>query len=92
MGFQMGSGARLILVTAWSLTMLFYGPILGIAAATTVLLYARAAIGSRPRRTTRRKQPRLFDSVTSIQASRLTVNQWREAVRAGGSVHWTGGP
>ena len=91
MGCQMGKDARLILVTALSLTTLFYGPIVVIALSAIVLLYAHAVIGLKPQRTTRRKRPKPCASETRQTASRMTVNQWREAASRGGSEHLTEG-
>ena len=87
MGYPMGNGARLILVTVWSSTILFYGPILAIAVLITVCVFVHDATGSKPRPTTLQKRPRRYASVTRTTASRMTVNQWREAEKANGSAH-----
>lgn len=84
MVFLTPHAAKPILVTASSLTILFYGPILGIVLLIIASLYARAVTASKPPTTTRRKQPRRSGKQTSIPAWRVTVGQWQEAGKVPG--------
>ena len=84
------AATRTFALLGLSLTILFFGPIPATAVLITRFVFAQNVTDTRPRNTTRRKQPRRSGNVTSIPASAPRARPFPDRKPRSGNAKWMG--